>query len=332
MNRRFFRCMLWLSVFGLSACHGSFPEPDQPLHYRLERSPGPVKSGKAFEFRLIQTWRRDLKWETLPAELFSPLKVREVARKRSRNGDWLQERVDYLAYAFGGDRVQITPWLWQARDPATGERHRFQGDAFFLEVLPALTPGSSKTPEVPGEPFPPPSAPWPWPQAFWLLGVALAALAALRLWKIRRRPQAKSIRLRKTAPFQAAWSELKDLQAFRPETKAEHEAFYVRGTLLLRRYLSDRFHLPATCMTSDELIRGEDGSPWLGIEERRQMAPCLIGADLVKFAQSASSAEERQNFLKDLEAVLLDSKHWRRKRFWHWLGLLIRRRKGGRAR
>lgn len=136
-------------------------------------------------------------------------------------------------------------------------------------------------------PLPTPGRPrWPWLLAG---GVALAAAApfAARAWAQRR-----ALGRRRTA-YQVARSELDALlygPRPSPDDPAAVDAFYVRLSGIVRRYLEGRFGLHSPEQTTDEFLEDLARSPDLQRSHQDLLRDFLRGADLVKFAHHLPDA------------------------------------------
>jgi len=130
-------------------------------------------------------------------------------------------------------------------------------------------------------PAPPPAPAW------WLwLGLAVAAPAiALVAWIVarRRRRPAKPL-----PPEQRALRELSLLDAATADPAAYHTAL----SDVVRRYLAERFGLPATRQTTDEFRETVRRSGRLSADRQALLRDFLTRCDLAKFAPVGASAEE----------------------------------------
>jgi hypothetical protein len=130
---------------------------------------------------------------------------------------------------------------------------------------------------------PPMSLPRPaWPIEAWaVIGVAAGALAALLIWRSWRRP---SRGVRSQPAHLVALAELDRLQA---ELAGEPriDAFYVRLSAILRRYLGWRFGLRALMQTTEEFLAQLPAAERALAPYRPVLANLLGSFDLVKFAR-----------------------------------------------
>ncbi|MBK7948221.1 MAG: hypothetical protein IPK00_05670 [Deltaproteobacteria bacterium] len=160
-----------------------------------------------------------------------------------------------------------------------------------LELRPARGDlGRRRFPGVPG---------WAWVVG----GIAAVAAAAPFLWRAWLASQA---RRRQRSAYEIARSELDALLAKgRPEAEAL-DAFYVALSLIVRRYLENRFALRSPELTTEEFLNEMGRSPDLARSHQQLLRDFLVQADLVKFAghrpeaaivdQSIAAAER---FLED---------------------------------
>ncbi len=145
----------------------------------------------------------------------------------------------------------------------------------------------------------------------WVLGgLAVAALVGPFAW---RAYQAHRARARQRSAYEVARSELDALIARglpRPETL---DSFYVALSLIVRRYLEDRFSLRSPELTTEEFLNEMGRSPDLARSHQQLLRDFLLQADLVKFAgyrpeaaivgQSIASAERFLEDTRDLVRV-----------------------------
>lgn len=134
-------------------------------------------------------------------------------------------------------------------------------------------------------PSPPPRA----SHGSWAVGVLVGAIVVLALWVVwrRRRRQYKS----RMAPEAWALYELQRLQSLGLPGQGKQERF---GTLLaglVRRYLENRFHLPARRQTTAEFLAALDQRAIL-TDQRAFLESFLRRCDLLKFAPLSASADE----------------------------------------
>jgi uncharacterized protein DUF4381 len=137
----------------------------------------------------------------------------------------------------------------------------------------------------PPEFLPPPSSPmqWlPWTTAV----VALLGLVGIGCWIGRRRRP-----MQQPSPEQRALQELGRLDASAPTDPA---AYHTALSEVMRRYLADRFSLPATQRTTAEFLVTIGRSGRLPAEQQALLRDFLERCDLAKFAPVGASAEDRR--------------------------------------
>jgi hypothetical protein len=139
----------------------------------------------------------------------------------------------------------------------------------------------------PGPEAVPPGPPWLAGLALALVGLVLAALAAV-LWTWLRRPR----RVPPPLPHEWARAEFARLAAVRCTDRAAVELLYVRLSAVLREYLSLRFGLQAPAQTTEEFLGSLQQSDRLLPLQKDRLAAFLKQADLVKFAQGCPTEDE----------------------------------------
>jgi hypothetical protein len=148
----------------------------------------------------------------------------------------------------------------------------------IASVLPADAPLELRPLRGELPPLVPPGAPaWPF------LLAALAVLAAvspflLRAWLAHR------ARARRRSAFEIARAELDALLAAPRPRGDQIDAFYVKLSGIVRRYLESRFGIRSPELTTEEFLEVMSTAADLSGEHRRLLRSFLARADLVKFA------------------------------------------------
>ena len=137
----------------------------------------------------------------------------------------------------------------------------------------------------------------------WIIGgVALALAVALAFWllaRARREPAAQPTPPPPTPPHEVA---LADLRVLRQRADLDDKAYYSRLDHILRRYLEDRYGVPALERTSGEvtaLLRDRD------LPDVAELSDLLSQVDLVKFARAELPAARRAAAVDRVEAFVL---------------------------
>lgn len=162
-----------------------------------------------------------------------------------------------------------------------------------LELRPAI--GDLGRRRFPGVPI------WGWIAAGLAL-VAGAAFVAYRLWTAQR------ARARQQSAYDVARGELDALLAAgrpRPETM---DAFYVALSLIVRRYLENRFALRSPELTTEEFLAEMGRSPDLARSHQALLRDFLVQADLVKFAGHRPDAASVDRSIAAAERFLEDTR------------------------
>lgn len=138
-----------------------------------------------------------------------------------------------------------------------------------------------------------------------LLGAAL--LATLAGWWIWRRYRGRSApgRIRELVHLPAsdvAFARLDLVQSQHLVERAEFKAFYNEVSLVLRRYIEDRFGLHAPERTTEEFLRDARGRDALRVDDVVVLERFLGHCDMVKFAEfqpTAQQARETADTVRD---------------------------------
>jgi hypothetical protein len=145
---------------------------------------------------------------------------------------------------------------------------------------------------------PPMSLPQPsWPLELWaLLGAGAAAIAAAVLfWRRRGR---RAVAVPPQPAHLLALAELDRLQQAELGDEERLEAFYVRLSAILRRYLGWRFGLRALMQTTEELVAGLPGAERALAPYRFVLGTLLASFDLVKFARHRPQRSDVEEALR----------------------------------
>jgi hypothetical protein len=144
---------------------------------------------------------------------------------------------------------------------------------------------------------PPPPTEIPWRQ----IAAALAASAALMLlggWLIRRFRRGPRARAVPTRPaHELALAALRGLEGADAGTPERIEAFYVRLSAILRRYLDWRFGLHAPERTTEETLRAAAEAIGALAQRRDLVGDFLRACDRVKFARQRPGHGEARDML-----------------------------------
>jgi hypothetical protein len=209
--------------------------------------------------------------------------------------------------------LTLPPLVVAVRDRAgAGETREIRTDPVPITVTSIVPEGVDYT--EPKDIAPPLSLARPgWPIAAWLLLGALAAviIAGVLFWRRRRRRPAT---VRPQPAHLLALAELDRLQQAGLEDQGHIDAFYVRLSAILRRYLGWRFGLRALMQTTEEFVATLPAERGLA-PYRPVLAALLANFDLVKFARhrpERRDMEEALQWVRDFvqrtgdEQVLVD--------------------------
>jgi hypothetical protein len=137
--------------------------------------------------------------------------------------------------------------------------------------------------EAPPPEFLPRPAPAPWLP--WTAAAAAVLAVAVVVWRISRKRRT----VRTPPPEQWALRELDRLEG---TAKADAAAYHTALSDVVRRYLADRFGLPAPRRTTAEFLETVQKSGALSVESQTLLRDFLERCDLAKFAPVGASAEE----------------------------------------
>ncbi|MEO1129291.1 MAG: hypothetical protein AAFX05_06215 [Planctomycetota bacterium] len=158
-----------------------------------------------------------------------------------------------------------------------------------IEVTPELTPDDTELAALKSIVEPPAVFPW------WLLlvvgGVVLiGAIVAAITWKVRRREKQERI-IRRSA-HEVALEALDALQAKDLVGRGRIKQYYLEASLILRRYIEDRFTLHAPERTTEEFLQEARLDVALTAQDLEVLERFLEHCDLVKFARMPVTPEQ----------------------------------------
>ena len=142
-----------------------------------------------------------------------------------------------------------------------------------------------------------------WP---WVLGACLAAAGAAPFayrafagWRDRARV---------VSAYQLARAALDELRAGPRPSPERVDAFYVKLSGVVRRYLEDRFTLRSPELTTERFLELASGSPDLSSSHKSLLRDFLRQSDLVKFAHHIPSPEDIGKALATAESFVEETR------------------------
>jgi hypothetical protein len=193
--------------------------------------------------------------------------------------------------------LTLPPLVVAVRDRAgSGEAQEIRTDPVSITVTSVVPEGVDYT--EPKDIAPPLSLARPgWPIAAWLLLGAIAAAIAVGLFVWRRRRRRPSTVQPQPAHL-VALAELDRLQQAGLEDQGHVDAFYVRLSTILRRYLGWRFGLRALMQTTEEFVAALPAAERGLAPYRPVLAALLANFDLVKFARHRPERRDMEEALQ----------------------------------
>ncbi|MEE2674142.1 MAG: hypothetical protein VX466_10120 [Myxococcota bacterium] len=191
--------------------------------------------------------------------------------------------------------------------PEGEDAYELMTDRVVLEigsVLPAQAPLELRDAHEPLAPRRGPLGPW-WA---WATGAGLLlAAAAPFLVRLYRNAQAQR---RQASAYEIARSELDALlYGGRPAAdRAAMDAFYVKLSTIVRRYLENRFALRSPEQTTEEFLSDMGRSPDLARTHQQLLRAFLEQADLVKFAALVPSGDDLDVQIQAAQAFLEETR------------------------
>ena len=146
----------------------------------------------------------------------------------------------------------------------------------------------------------PGALPWGWIAA----GLAVLAAVAPFAWRFLREWLARA---RSRSAFDQAMSELEEL-LYAPRPGPEQmDAFFVRLSGIVRRYIEARFRILAPELTTEEFLEAMSDSPDLRGPQRELLRPLLQRADLVKFAHFVPETADVETSIGEAQRFLAET-------------------------
>jgi hypothetical protein len=276
------RLVRLLALALLAACGDRAPILETDLLLRVDPGAFEVAPGEPFPLTVTRVWRKDLAPAAWSEKALAPLALRLEEEERRDDGARIEETRRYVAHAFSLGDVVVPPVKLAALPKGGGPERRVTAAGFRIRVKPALDPEDPGPPELPGEP--PPSRGWVW----WGSGALLAAVAAVLLLALRRRPRGEA-----PLPAAPAAPPVPPHERALARLRAAEEAAEV-----LREYIAEAKGVRALEKTTEELLAAVPS---------KALADVLMPCDLVKFAGRALNEPERAHVLASAEAFLREA-------------------------
>lgn len=138
-----------------------------------------------------------------------------------------------------------------------------------------------------------------------LIGLAAVLLGLFLLWYIKKRRQQQPVLQFKPKvvqpPHVIALQELEKLRLKKMWQSGQIKEYYSELTEILRKYIEDRFQVPAPEQTTAEIMESLTPNPLLSQTVLKELQALLIQADMVKFAKALPMASENESSL--VEAI-----------------------------
>ena len=178
----------------------------------------------------------------------------------------------------GADKYRLAPF-------AVGDKFWTRNVVFNPpEALPAATGGMEVSPAPVAEPV-------TWTKLGIILAWAVAALGLAALAAYLAHLVLKAIRIHRMSPIERARYELDELIKSRLAERGLFKNFYIRLTMVVRRYISRKYSISAPHLTTEEFLREATGNAAFDKAAIAKLKSFLEGADMVKFAGRQADME-----------------------------------------
>ena len=234
----------------------------------------PVVKGKLGEFQVVD------QGESRP-ELLPDGRTRQV-----RN---------YVLEPFLSGAYSIPPLEFKFEKEGQ-ESQRLETEELKLEVLSLLKEGTKDIHDI--------AAPvalrekWGLAWLWWLLGLAALAGAGGWWWWHRRRLELKAAAIPPRPAHEIAFEELDALQALNLPGQGEIKRYYQELSVILRRYVENRFGVHAPGQTTEEFLVYQSRSGILESRHQVLLKEFLLHCDLVKFAELEAGPDQAQKAME----------------------------------
>jgi len=240
----------------------------------------------------------------------APFEVIDVVIHPADEGpDGVVERRDVIITVFETGE-QVIPALAFHAVVAGGDTTVVFSPSLDVTVKSVVPPEDLEGKAEPREIKPPvdlPRAVWPWIAAAALVLALAAGWRFWMRWKASRpehvEEQGPTVEERRRAAHVNALERLRALRSRGDLERGDMEIFYIELTDIARRYIGDRFNIPAIDRTTAEL-EPELNSVALPQEDVSWLTGLLGRADLSKFAKSAPTVEQGGEDLDDVEGFV----------------------------
>lgn len=141
-----------------------------------------------------------------------------------------------------------------------------------------------------------------YPVSYWLLLIiaGLILLVGLTIFLFKRyfnrdvTPEAEFVEEDTRTAWEKAFDSLKPLNSKPLRSQEEFDSFFTQLSLIIRRYLEDRFELKAPDMTTEEFLASLRGSQCLSENQKDALKEFMELSDMVKFAKFLPSVDNAQ--------------------------------------
>lgn len=194
------------------------------------------------------------------------------------------------------------PFTVPLRPDRAGEDRELNGTIPAITVTPRFDAENRPDPTTAGELT---EAILPRTDRRWLWTAIAIAVAAVAIILLLRPTRSSRVPLPPPSPWTAAESALATLETDLPMAP---DAFFVRLTDIVRRYLEAAFGLHATERTTPEFLREMNHAPdRLSTEQRLLLTDFLTAADMVKFARTEATQEQMLDALTRARRFVVDT-------------------------
>ncbi len=276
-------------------------EADEAVRVQASVDKPRVAVGERLRYTVVVEHPSSLAVTIAPLELPSDVWSVETTPSRPQMGNGRDSSVAVLMPYKAGTQTIPAPIV---RYRAADAEREARGEPLTVTVDSAL-PADWQSQDIRGI-KPPLFLAWRWIVP---LGLLLAALGTAWIaWRRRRRPIESTPAPPPVPPHVAALRELEQLEREALLAQGHAEAYYVRLSAIVRRYVEGRFGLRAPEMTTEEFLSASTRSMALLSSHRQLLNDFLRQSDLVKFARYQPSAHEADQALAAARRLVEETK------------------------
>jgi hypothetical protein len=300
--------VLAVCFFLFAVCLFAQQESPVAVESRIDKSAITIGDTVRYTVRLTRDENVKVNWPALGANL-GMFEIRDYEKPDPRRvkGRVLEE-ISYTISTFDTGRFEIPPLAIEYQNPPDTSWHPLQTEKLEIYVASMRPSQDGDIRDI--------KAPWELPRD-WKLFIGIAAavaaigmLAGIGFYYWRKR-QGKGLLPERKEPerpaHEVALEALRKLRESDLLATGQIKAYYVELTEIVRRYIEERYFVPALELTTGELMNNLQ-TVSLENSARETLQDLLESSDLVKFAKYEPAPDEPQRAFQLAEAFVETTK------------------------